>query len=118
MRKFEDMVVWCEAQSLTLTIYSIMNRCKDCGFRDQIQRSAVSIMNNIAEGSESGLDSSFVRYLRIAKGSSAEVRSMLYLAKELSYCNDEQFEMLLDKSQHISAGISRLISYLNEKRTC
>ena len=48
---------------------------KDWGFRDQIQRAAVSIMNNIAEGYESGSDAKYANFLNIAKGSCSEVRN-------------------------------------------
>jgi len=58
---------------------------KDFGFKDQICRASVSVMNNIAEGFERRSDAEFKRFLFIAKGSCGEVRSMLYLALELRY---------------------------------
>lgn len=61
----------------------------DYGFKDQIQRVAVSIMNNIAEGFESGPDAKFINFLNIAKGSCSEVKSMLYLCEDLDYCSTE-----------------------------
>ena len=67
MRKFEDLEVWQTAKELVLLIYSNLSGIKDYGFRDQIQRAAVSIMNNIAEGSEYGSDAVFVRYLKFRK---------------------------------------------------
>lgn len=76
MSKFEDLKVWDDAKSLSVAVYDIMKTNRDYGFRDQIQRAAISIMNNIAEGSDSGSDAHFVRYLNVAKGSCAEVRSM------------------------------------------
>jgi len=79
MRNFEELRVWQEARVLVNDIYKMISNCKDYGFRDQIQRAAVSIMNNIAEGSESGSDPLFIRYLKIAKASCGEVRSMLFL---------------------------------------
>ena len=63
-------------------IYKMISNCKDYGFKDQIQRASVSIMNNIAEGSEAGSDALFIRYLKIAKASCGEVRSMLYLCED------------------------------------
>jgi len=79
MRNFEELRVWQEARVLVNDIYKMISNCKDYGFRDQIQRAAVSIMNDIAEGSESGSDPLFIRYLKIAKASCGEVRSMLFL---------------------------------------
>mgnify|MGYP003540562305 FL=1 len=54
LRNFENLRVWQEARLLVTAIYKMMQTCNDYGFRDQIQRASLSIMNNIAEGSESG----------------------------------------------------------------
>ena len=53
-RSFEGLRVWQQSRTFVNSIYDIMEQVKDYGFRDQIQRAAVSIMNNIAEGAESG----------------------------------------------------------------
>ena len=65
---------------------------KDYGFKDQIQRAAVSVMNNIAEGFERGSNKDFAKFLFIARGSIGEVRSMLYLALDQKYITEEQFK--------------------------
>ena len=116
MAFFEELEVWKDAKTLTLSIYQMMNDIRDYGFRDQIQRAAVSIMNNIAEGSESGTESSNIRFLHIAKGSCAEVRSMLYLCEELGYCSHEQQTYLLGLTRKISAYLNRLIAYIRARR--
>lgn len=89
-----DIKVWVKAKQLVLAIYSEMKQCKDYGYKDQIQRAAVSIMNNIAEGSfrESGPE--FYRYLEIANSSNIEVKSMLYLAQDLKYISPEKHALL------------------------
>ena len=115
MAHFEDLVVWKEAKALTLTIYRLMENSRDYGFRDQIQRASVSIMNNIAEGSDAGSDAINIRFLNIAKGSCSEVRSMLYLCSELGYCTVEQQEELIGTTRKISASINNLIKYINTK---
>ena len=74
MREFESLNVWKEAKAVTLDIYEIFKDRRDYGFKDQIQRASVSIMNNIAEGSESGSDAKFINFLNIAKGSCGEVQ--------------------------------------------
>ena len=112
MRKFEDLEVWQTAKEFVLLIYSNLSGIKDYGFRDQIQRAAVSIMNNIAEGSEYGSDAVFVRYLKISKGSCAEVRSMLYLCESLNYIPEDQLEIAQNTVVSLSKRISALIKYL------
>lgn len=87
----------------------MMATCKDWGFKDQIQRASVSIMNNIAEGSESGSDAKFVNYLNIAKGSCGEVRSMLYLCEDLSFCTSGERVALQTQLKKISTGIVHMI---------
>ena len=89
---------------------------KDFGFKDQIQRAAVSIMNNIAEGSESGSDAKFVNYLNTARGSCSEVRSMLYLCEDLGYCSSETRIELQGQIKKISSGIVKLIESLNNEK--
>lgn len=93
----------------------MFSNSKDFGFKDQIQRAAVSIMNNIAEGSESGSDAKFVNYLNTAKGSCSEVRSMLYLCEDLGYCSSETRIELQGQIKKISSGIVKLIESLNNE---
>ena len=83
--RFEELIAWQKAKVLTVGIYQAFETSKDFGFRGQIQRASVSVMNNIAEGFERQTNKEFKQYLFIAKGSCAEVRSMLYLAEELKY---------------------------------
>ncbi len=114
MRNFEELRVWQDARLLVNDIYKMTAICKDYGFKDQIQRAAVSIMNNIAEGSESGSDSLFIRYLKIAKASCGEVRSMLFLCEDLQYCSVDTGIILRNKTIIISSSIQKLIEYLNK----
>ena len=115
MAFFEDLEVWQDAKTLTLSIYQMMSNKNDYGFRDQIQRAAVSIMNNIAEGSESGSNATNIRFLHIARGSCAEVRSMLYLCTDLGYCSIEQQTQLIGLTRKISSYLNRLIAYLKNR---
>lgn len=113
IEKFEDMIAWQKAKKLTVEIYKCFNGCRDYGFKDQIQRASVSIMNNIAEGFERLGDKELKKFLFIAKGSCAEVRSMLYLAFDLNYLNKEKTRQYYDLSLEISRMISGLIKTLN-----
>lgn len=115
MALFEDLKVWQLSQELTVEIYRLLHQNNDYGFKDQIQRASVSIMNNIAEGSESGSDALYLKFLKIAKGSCAEVRSMLYLSKKLGYCTNEDVMNLIDKTLFISRSLNRLILYYQQK---
>ena len=111
MALFEDLTVWKLARELTTEIYRTFSCNKDYGFRDQIQRASVSIMNNIAEGSESGSEALYIKFLNISKASCAEVRSMLYLAQDLGYINIEESNILVDKSLYISRSLHKLITF-------
>ena len=113
MRNFENLRIWQDSQLICREIYNLFASSKDFGLKDQIQRASVSISNNIAEGCESGSDKLFARYLQIAKGSCAGVKSMLYLSEDLGYCNKPQGDELRNKINQIIFGIQKMLSYLN-----
>jgi four helix bundle protein len=108
-RCIENLFIWQESRKVVNGIYAIMMENRDFGFKDQIQRAAVSIMNNIAEGFESGSDAKFINFLNIAKGSCSEVRSMLYLCEDFKYCSIEERTELQKQIKQISTGIVNLI---------
>lgn len=112
IKSFEDIIGWKKSNELTLEIYRILRFSKDYSFKDQIQRASVSIMNNIAEGYERMGNREFKKFLYIAKGSSGEVRSMLYIGKELHYVSESEFNVLYKLSIEISKVISGLIKSL------
>ena len=115
MQQFEDMRIWQDSRMLTGKIYRAFSNCKDFSFRDQIQRAAVSIINNISEGYERSSKAEFIRFLDIAKGSAGEVRSMLYLAQDLNYLGDKQSNELIGEVLAITKGIGALRKYLKNK---
>lgn len=115
-RNFENLYIWKESRVLINSIYKMMSACRDFGFKDQIQRATVSIMNNIAEGCESGSDAKFINFLNIARGSCGEVRSMLYLCEDLSFCTTEEREMLQSQVRKITSGIRNLSDSLSRKK--
>lgn len=113
--RFEDIDVWIASRNLVKEIYEITERqllAKDFGFKDQIRRCAVSIPSNIAEGYERKSNKEFIRYLFIAKGSAGELRTQLYLAKDLNYIDEKIFNELIKKSEDISKSLSGFIKYL------
>jgi four helix bundle protein len=116
MKYFEEIEVWQSSRKLVKDIYSTFSMLKDYGFRDQICRAAVSVMNNIAEGHERTSTKEFIRFLAISKGSCGEVRSMLYVALDLNYINNETFTELIEQSKSISKQLSGFIRYLEGKK--
>jgi four helix bundle protein len=112
IEKFEDIIAWQKAKIMTMGIYKEFYGCRDFGFRDQIQRASVSIMNNIAEGFERKGDKEFKHFLFIAKGSCGEIRSMLYLAQDLNYINNKNYKNFNDLSIEISKLLSGFIKTL------
>ena len=93
-------------------IYQTFERDKDFGCRNQIERAAVSVMNNIAEGFERSSNPEFTRFLDFAKGSCGEVRSMYYTGEDLKYVIKIIANQRREKAKRVSAGISSLRSHL------
>lgn len=112
IERFEDILTWQKAKELTKNIYTILGQNKDYGFKNQIQRATISIMNNIVEGFERKSDQEFKQFLYISKDSCGEVRSMLILGQELSYINSVDYTHLLDKTEQIAKLLSNLIKTL------
>lgn len=115
VERFEDLRVWQESRVFANGLYDATDSLNDFPFRDQIRRAAISIMNNIAEGFERSSDADFARFLDIAKGSSGEVRGMLYLGEDRRYINAVDAQSLRDSAVRISKGISSLTSYLRPR---
>lgn len=112
IEKFEDIIAWQKSKELTLKVYELFNINRDYGFKDQIQRASVSIMNNIAEGFERKSNKEFKQFLYIAKGSCGEVRSMIILALELKYIVKTEHDKILNLSSEISKILSGFIKTL------
>ncbi|MGH7204884.1 MAG: four helix bundle protein [Nitrospiraceae bacterium] len=115
IERFEEIRAWQMAKDLVAAVYRASGKgqfATDFGLRDQIRRAAVSIMSNIAEGFEGGSDKEFQRFLYMAKGSSGEVRSQLYVALDLGYLDSEAFTDLRVQAEEVSKALSGFISYL------
>ena len=112
IERFEDIIAWRKAKEMTIQVYSVFSDSRDFGFKDQIQRASVSVMNNIAEGYERKSNNEFRQYLYIAKGSCGEVRSMLLLARELEKIQEQDCLKLLAVCEEISKIISGFIKKL------
>ncbi len=113
IERFEDLIAWQKARKLTTRIYEVTSDgafSNDFGLRNQIQRAAVSIMSNVAEGFERARPTEFAQFVSIAKSSCAEVRSQLYVAWDVGYLtHDELVELMRDAREvgKILGGLRR-----------
>jgi four helix bundle protein len=117
IERFEDIECWQKARTLTKSIYAVTLEgrfSKDFGLRDQLRRSSVSILSNIAEGFERDGNKEFVQFLSLAKGSCGEARAQLYVALDQQYISQEQFGSMSEKAIEISRMLSGLIKYLRQ----
>lgn len=117
-KSFEEFEVYKKGILLAKIVFELLNSKsfeKEFGFKDQIKRAVVSITNNIAEGSEYNNNKQLIRYLKISKGSCAEVRSMLILSKELNLCSPTEIQEGYNLCIEISQNLSNFIKYLNTK---
>lgn len=118
-KSFKDIVAWQEARKLVSEVYLAFSDSKgsrDYGYRDQIQRASVSIMSNIAEGFGSGSDKAFITFLSYSFRSALEVESLLYVALDLDYINEEQMHLLSARTHKIQGMVGGLIRHLKVKQ--
>ena len=106
MGNFEDLEVWKISARLAVRIYQTFKEQIDFGFKNQIQRSAVSVPSNIAEGSERNTNKEFAYYLYVAKGSVGELRTQLYIAKEINYLSEEIANEMISDAKKIGANVT------------
>ncbi|MES2996883.1 MAG: four helix bundle protein [Verrucomicrobiota bacterium] len=118
---FEDLEVWKRGCQLAVDICVTMHDSKNFGLKDQMQRSAVSIPSNIAEGSERDSKGDFIRFLRISKGSCGELRTQLYIhervQKALELPGIENSRPLIQETREISAMLQGLIRSIESRRS-
>ncbi|MBI1743239.1 four helix bundle protein [Candidatus Acetothermia bacterium] len=115
--KFEEIKAWQEARSLTSLVYNATQQAgfkRDLGLASQIQRAAVSVMANIAEGFETQQRRRFVNFLRIANASVAEVKSHLYVGLDQGYMNKSDFDKIYSQAQTVGKLIGGFIAYLQK----
>jgi four helix bundle protein len=117
VEKFEDLDAWKAAREITRLIYSVSsngNFAKDFALTNQIRRSSISILSNIAEGFERNGDKEFIQFLMIAKGSCGEVRAQLYVALDQEYVSKNSFAEIESRLTETSRTISGLVKYLKQ----
>lgn len=117
--KFEDLKIWQLALKITKEIYDISAKkefAKDFTLKDQIRKAVISISSNIVEGFEKNNNNEFIRFLKIAKGSTGEARNQLYIALAVGYLSKLEFNRLNSELIDLSNQIGKLISYLNKEK--
>ncbi|NOX96780.1 MAG: four helix bundle protein [Nitrospirae bacterium] len=117
IEKFEDINAWQKARILTKQVYRLTRKAKfskDFGLKDQIQRAAVSIMSNIAEGFDSNRNKEFTKFLEYAKRSASEVQSELYVALDQNYINQKEFTSCYEQAEEGKRLIVGFIKYLSK----
>ena len=111
-QSFEELEVWKRACSLAVEIYKLLRDCRDFGLRDQMQRAAVSIASNIAEGSERSAKE-FAHFLNIARGSAAELRTQVYIAAKIGVLSAEDMRSVVHETKEVSKMLYGLSKSLN-----
>ncbi|TYP93332.1 four helix bundle protein [Fodinibius salinus] len=117
VKKFEELECWKEARTLVKMVYELTLNPefrKDFGLKDQIQRTSVSVMTNIAEGFARFSIKEFIRFLDYTQSSSEEVKSLLYVAFDLGYIDKQELEKTYQKASDVRNMTLSLIKYLRK----
>ncbi len=118
IKRFEDIIAWQEARKLVKEIYGMTSGgalARDFGMRDQIQRAAVSVMTNIAEGFDCDSQVEFARFLGFSRRSAVEVQSLLYAALDIGYINKTTFDAEYKQAEKTKAIIGGLKTSLKKR---
>ena len=119
VRRFEDLIAWQKGRKLAVDVYRASRKGAfghDLGLSGQVQRAAISIPSNIAEGFERGTHPEFHRFLSTSKGSCAELRTQLYLASDLGYLADDEFTPLMAHAEEVGRIIGGLRTAVRRQR--
>ena len=113
-RSFEELEVWKLGCCLAVRVYEVLKNCRDFGLKDQMTRAAVSISSNIAEGAERDSKQEFIRFLHIAKGSAAELRTQMYIAHQVGFITNDVQTEFSEKLKKISSMLHALIKSIKK----
>ena len=119
VERFEDLIAWQKARELTRAVYQVTRQgpfAKDFGLAGQLQRAAVSIMSNIAEGFDRGGRAEVHQFLSTAKASCAETRSLLYVALDADYLDQSTFDRFLAQAEEVARIVSGLRAAVERQR--
>ena len=120
MTTFEDLEVWRRGCQLAVDVCVANSDSRDYALKDQMQRSAISIPSNIAEGSERDSDKDFIRFLRYSKGSCGELRTQLYISdrisKELGQPTLKNSREMISETRQLSAMLQGLVKSIQSRQ--
>ena len=105
---FEDLEVWKKSCRLAVRLYELLADCRDSGLKNQMLRASVSVPSNIAEGSERNSARDFQRFLSIALGSAAELRTQVYISRKVNILSESDSKELIDELKSISKMLQSL----------
>jgi len=117
INSFEDLDIWKNARELAKVIRLLTKRepfSKDFKLCNQINSSAGSVMDNIAEGFERDGHKEFIQFLYIAKASNGETRSQSYRAFDAEFISEEELNDILSRTQNLKIKTISLINYLKK----
>ncbi len=116
---FEDLEVWKRGCQLAVDVYVANHASRDFGMKDQMQRAAVSIPSNIAEGCERDSTPDFIKFLRYSKGSCGELRTQLYISERVCRKLDlpplDHSREMIAETREISKMLQGLINSLKRR---
>jgi four helix bundle protein len=118
IKKLEDLNNWQLARKINSEVFTIVGRLSfnnDSSLRDQLNHSAASMMDKIAEGFYRSGNNEFIQFLGYSKGSCGELKSQFYRALDRRHIDESEFLLLFDKIDHVERMNSKLISYLQKK---
>ena len=111
-RSFEELEVWKRACQVAVEVYEILKDCKDFGLKSQMTRAAISIASNIAEGAERNSKADFIRFIHIAKGSAAELRTQFYIASQIGVVEKNIQKRMVSELKELSSMLQALSNSL------
>jgi len=123
VERFEDLIAWQKGRALTSDVYRTTfdeRFRRDFTLTQQMRSAALSVPCNIAEGFDRGGRREFHQFLSIAKGSCAELRTQLYIAKDIGYIDDATAEKLQAEATEVAriiGGLRRAVAAQIPKRS-
>ena len=115
-RSFEEREVWQRGCRLAVRVFEAFADCKCLNLKNQIERAGLSVPSNIAEGAERGGTKEFAQFIKIAKGSSGELRTQLYIAGKLNVLDASLVRQLVTECKEISSMLEGLRKSLTKPR--